>query len=107
MSISDRVKRNLASLFLILGVASAAPTAYFAPFFGLVFDSVSTSDFIEQSKYMFVFLISTHVYLVALSVVGFLLAGFNSRITGSLFFSSIPIANLCIIFILGQLIGGW
>ena len=97
----------MASLFSILGVASAAFTAYFAPFFGLVFDSVSTSDLVEKSKYLFVFLISTHAYLVALSVVGFLIAGFNRKITGALFFASIPIANLFVIFILGQVIGGW
>ncbi|WP_460805564.1 hypothetical protein [Microbulbifer agarilyticus] len=107
MKISENVQKNLASVFSIVGVASAAFTAYFAPFFGLVFDSVSTSDFVEQSKYLFVFLISTHIYLVALSILGFLIAGLNRRITGALFFASIPIANLCFIFILGQVIGGW
>ncbi|WP_421654489.1 hypothetical protein ACONUD_02290 [Microbulbifer harenosus] len=101
---SSNLKKTLSTLLLIVGVASAGFTTYVAPLSGLVFDASSSSEFIEQLKYIFVDLMFAHVYIVVSSIGGFLIMAFKNKITAALFFACIPAANLCVIFMLSQVV---
>lgn len=101
---SNNIKKTLSTLLLIVGVASAGFTTYVAPLSGLVFDATSSSAFIEQLKYIVVDLMFAHVFVVVLSIGGFLIMAFKNKITAALVFSCIPAANLCVIFLLSQVV---
>ena len=104
MKLSDRFKKTVSGLLLIIGVISAAFTAYIAPLSGLVFDATSNSEFVESAKYLFIDLMFAHAFLVAASVIAFLVLAFKNKVTAAFIFSCIPAVNLCIIALLSQVV---